>query len=303
MCKSKKMFGVFLIITLIAMYLRTILIINNTGVDGMYIHESNTMVSVLKEITIISGLFFWILPFLDKAPEENRTRNRDKLLGFSMMIFGGVMMFIGLVDFFYILQIVWSSNIKEIISLISMTPNSVMKIILALFTFISGWMTSTISIKVLSGAPINNNYLLSMMFTVSLFIRGIIFFKSTNTIATIRDNAYTILAISFGTLFLYGACRLLFNCEIKSGYRIAVSYGYLAIFFGLLNTVPNYVAFFMKKNLFFSVKDTNGISNITIAIFAIIFLVVILFSDGERQNMFEEKAKIEEEGTNVEEIN
>ena len=55
--------------------------------------------------------------------EENRTRNRDKLLGFSMMIFGGVMMFIGLVDFFYILQIVWSSNIKEIISLISMTPN------------------------------------------------------------------------------------------------------------------------------------------------------------------------------------
>ena len=84
MCKSKKMFGVFLIITLIAMYLRTILIINNTGVDGMYIHESNTMVSVLKAITIISGLFFWILPFLDKAPEENRTRNRDKLLGFSM---------------------------------------------------------------------------------------------------------------------------------------------------------------------------------------------------------------------------
>lgn len=300
MVKSKKMFGVFLIITLITICLRTMLIINNTGVDGMYIHESSTMVNILKAITIISCLFFWVLPYLDKAPEENRTRNKDKLLGFSMMIFGGVMMFIGLVDFFNILQVVWSPNIREIISLISMTPNAVIKIILALSTFISGWMTSTISIKVLSGVPINNNYLVSIMFTVSLFIRGLLFFKCTSTIATISDNAYTILAISFGTLFLYSACRLLFNCEIKSGYRLAVSSGYLAIFFGLLNTVPNYVAFFMKKNLFFSVKDTNGISNIAVAFFAIIFLFIILFSDGEIKNMFVEKAKIENSKSNIE---
>ncbi|MBP0979637.1 MAG: hypothetical protein J6C55_03235 [Oscillospiraceae bacterium] len=118
-----------------------------------------------------------------------------------------------------------------------------------------------------------------------------LFTKTHDTIVTIDDHLYSIITIMFSILFLFGLSRLLFDIDYKSGYKMAISSGFILIFFGILDTVPNYIAFFMKKNIFFSVKDTNGIMDLSLAIFAIIFLYIIILKKGEKTIMFKRPEK------------
>ncbi|MBP0979636.1 MAG: hypothetical protein J6C55_03230 [Oscillospiraceae bacterium] len=124
---SKKVFGSLGFVSLIAVILRTILIINNTDSRGFYINQSSKLVLFLRIIFICFWALAFILPLFDEFPSENRSRNSDKLLGVSMAVLGGIIMFVGLVEFFVMFQLIWSPNFLEIKYLISNTPNSIIK--------------------------------------------------------------------------------------------------------------------------------------------------------------------------------
>ena len=287
MLRSKKMFSFLGIISVITIILRTLLIINNTDDAGLYINLQSNVILWLNFILIISSAGMFILPFFDDMPEENRSRNKDKLLGISMACFGGVIMFVGLVEFFTILQLVWSGNIKEMQYFLFNTPNALMKIITSLISFITGWMTAMLAIKVLNNKPIYNNYGVSVMFIIWAIMRAMLFTKVNTTVVSIADNLYSIITIICSILFLFGVSEILFDIKIKTGYKIAVSSGNLLIIYGLLKTVPNYIAIIMHENTFFSIKDTNGITDIMLSLFAVIFLYIIIFSKGENKKLFD----------------
>lgn len=289
MLKSKRCFLSLGFIGIVVVILRTILIINNTDNRGLYINQSSKIIILLKVVLFIFNILFFILPFFDITPDENRSRNKDGLLGISMAIFGGVIMFVGLVDFFTIFQLIWSPNVKELEYLLLNTPNAIIKVISSVVSFITGWVTTTLSIKILNHRPVSNNYMLAVMFVIWSVIRAMLFTKVNSTVVTIADNLYSIITVIFAILFLFGFSKILFDVNYKSGYKMVISSGFLTIIYGLLCTVPNYIAFILGENTFFSIKDTDGIANLAISIFAIIFLYIIIFSKGENSQMFERK--------------
>lgn len=289
MLKSKKIFFSLGFFCVLAVVLRTVLIINNTSNEGFYIDQSSKLVLLLRIIFIGFSLVAFILPLFDNFPNENRSRNNDKLLGLSMSVLGGIIMFVGLVEFFVMFQLVWSSNFSELIYLIKNTPNSLIKIIFSIVSFVTGWFITTISVKILNNRSICNNYFLSVVLVFWGVLRAMLFTKTHDTIVTIDDNLYSVIAIIFSISFLFGVSRLLFDIGCNSGYKMAISSGFVMIFFGILDTVPNYIAFFMKKNIFFSVRDTNGIADLSLAMFAVVFLYIIIFKSGENINVFERK--------------
>lgn len=287
MLKSKKLFVGIGLMTVISIILRTMIIVNNTDVSGLYIDRLSGLVGLLKIICVVVTVMALIVPMIDKMPEENRVRNRDKMLGISMIVFSGVMMFIGLVDFFNIYQLVWSTNFAEMQYLLLHTPNSIVKILFSVLSFVTGWVCMTLSMKVLNKVPVNNSYSLSLWLMLWTAVRAMLFSRSNNTITAIADNLYSMIAIIFAISFLLGFSKILFDENCKSGYKMMISSGLICIFYGLMATVPNYIAFFMGKNLFFSVKDTNGVGNLLVAFFAVAILSIIFYSDGENTSMFE----------------
>ncbi len=292
MFKSKKWFLWFGLFSVISIVLRTILIINNTDISGLYINQSSSLITTLKIVCFIPTFIVLFVAFVvpsNKVPSENRSRNKDKLFGIFFAIFSGAMMFIGLVDFFNIYQSLWSPNFEELKYLIFNTPNSITKILFSVTSFVVGWMSMTLSMKILNKVPVNNNYSLSAVLVLWAVIRSMLFTKTNNTIVTIEDNLYSIIAIIFSISFLFGFSQILFDINCKSGYKMMISSGFVCAFYGLLATVPNYIAFFMGKNLFFSMKDTNGIANFVISVFAITLIYIVLYSEGENTAMFDRK--------------
>lgn len=290
MLKSKRLFIGVWFVSAIAIILRTILIINNTDNRGLYINENSKLLLALKIILIISTLVLFFIPFFDNFPDENRSRNNNSLLGIFMMIFGGVIMFVGLVDFFVLIQLIGTDNLNEFKFLLVNTPNASMKLLTSIIAFITGWNVTTLAIKVISNKPVYNNYFLGIIIIIWSVFRAMLFIKTNTTIATIDDNLYSMITIVFSISFFFGVSKLMFDINYKSGYRMAISSGFMVLLYGLLATVPNYIAFILGKNTFFSIKDTGGITDIAIAIFSILFLYIMLYTTGENSKLFARKS-------------
>lgn len=286
MLKSKKIFLPLCLVSIVTIILRTMLIINNTDELGFYI-EKTPVLTCLNLTLIIFSLICFIVPMFDKFPEENRSRNNDKLLGITSAIFGGVLMFVGLVDFFVMLQLLWSFDFREIIYLLLHTPNSITKILYLIVSFFTGWMLTMTSMKILNNKPVYNNYGLSVMFLTWTVMRILLFVKINTTIVTIADNLYSVIMMIASMVFLFNVSRILFDENYKKGYKWALFSGFILILFGLLSVVPNYIAWFMNQNAFFSIKDTETILTEMLTLFAIVFICVIIYSKGENVKMFE----------------
>lgn len=293
MLKSKRVFIGVGFVSVITIILRTILIITNTDSRGLYIDKNLKLVLCLRVILIISTLLLFLIPFLDRFPDENRSRNNNSLLGMFMIIFGGVIMFVGLVEFFILIQLIGSDNFNEFKVLLTNTPNAIMKLLTSVIAFITGWNVTTLAIKIINNRPVYNNYFVGIMLVFWSLLRAMLFSKVNTTISNIDDNLYSMLTTIFSISFFFGVSNLMFDVDRKSGYRIAISSGSIVLLYGLLATIPNYIAFIFGKNTFFSLKDTDGITNIAVAVFAILFLCIILYTTGENSNLFEQKSNSE----------
>ena len=286
MLKSKMTFNFLGLVSIVAIILRTLLVINNTDDRGLYINEGSPIILIFNTLLIISTLVFLIIPMIDKMPEENRCRNKDKILGPILTILGGFIMFMGLVDFFVIIQLVGSNNWNDFRYYLMMTENGLMRLIISVITFITGWMVTNLSMIIISKKQTANRYGVAIMLAIWTIARAMLFTRSNTTIANIANNMYSMISIISAISFFLGFSKLMFGVDVKSGYRLSLVSGFITALYGMLASIPNYISFFLGKNLSFSIKDIPSIANLSISIFTVIFLFILTYSKGENKDVF-----------------
>lgn len=282
MTKSKMLFPIFLIVVLFCVAVRSILIINNFDpMTNFYINSEDFNVKMLITVLWITSVLCLLIPFLDKIPEENRIRNNDKLLGLVTGIFSAIVMFTSFMGISTLIQTMpFDSSAQG-------RQNAFFMVIEIGVGLLLSFMLTSIAVIIYNKRTIVKRYIVTILFVVWTILRSLIFVRTVNTIATVPDNLFCILTILCSVLFLFGIGRLLFDVDYIKGYKIAVPFGFLTVLFGFLHSVPNYIVYFMNKHITFSPLSTDNLLSLGIAVYAVTILLIILFTKGEKEELFE----------------
>lgn len=260
---------VFLIFSILSMFLKFVQIEGETLYLGEIISRTGDISSFIIYSVVFSGSFFIFFSYLLHLDYTYKTVNSNK------SAFGLVYIFVFLVCFSQFgLQIIITKNIT----------------LLTIIQYISIGLTSLcflfLGLSFLGIIKERYIYYYFMFSPILLFlIRIVRTFSSDTTTIEITDIWFETIYLCCMALFLNGSARVLTGCDLKVNRTSLFFYGIFGGFLGLVGTIPRYISsiFFGTENIY--IDDMIHISDFAISIYALFFTFVILksYKFGEEQ--------------------
>lgn len=268
MIKTKIPFYAFLVSVFIAIPLRLIQLSFAIEPDTGFYKEGHISVPLLTFVIIATFIILIVLPFLLKPEYVAPDKSELRLTGAFGVILGISLFIVSIFNFLAI------DETELLFEGMYFTE---------IFGILSGVYFVVLGIKlVVEKGPLKSLLLFSLVPIIWSTMKLFISFVQYTMIANISEILFEVLSLAFFPVFLYGHARIITNIKSKFGFNIVISFGLLSSFFGLVSTLPKYIAVFFKIS---TIPITNGLPdflNLTLSLYIIVFIVGLIFKDNSK---------------------